>query len=142
MTWSASLLIRSDLAELSRLAAWIDGWAVEHGVPDATAAQVDLCAAEAVTNVMTHGLANVNTHNIEVRIGQHGDDVVLEIEDDGIAFDPTEAPLPPPVTMDSDRVGGWGMRIVRRLSDELRYHRINGRNRLTLVFRPRPSVAA
>jgi anti-sigma regulatory factor (Ser/Thr protein kinase) len=77
-----------------------------------------------------------------LRIGRQDADIVLEIEDNGIAFDPTQAPLPPPVTMDSDRVGGWGMRIVRSLSDEVRYQRIGGRNRLTLIFHPRPSVAA
>ena len=142
MTCSASLLVRNDLAELSRLAAWIEAWAKQHGIPEQTAQQVDLCAAEAVTNVMTHGVGGSDAREIELRIGRQGDDVVLDIEDDGIAFDPTEAPLPAPVTMDSDRVGGWGIRIVRRLSDEVRYHRINGRNRLTLVFRPRPSAAA
>lgn len=142
MTWSASLQIRSDLAELSRLASWISAWAEQQRVPDETAQQLDLCAAEVVTNVMTHGLSDSDAHKIELRIGQHGDDVVLEIEDDGIAFDPTQNPLPPPVTMDSERVGGWGMRIVRRLSDEVQYRRIDGRNRLTLVFHPRPSVAA
>ena len=45
-------------------------------------------------------------------------------------------------TLDSDKVGGWGIRIVKRLSDEVRYDRINGRNRLTLVFHPRPPAVA
>jgi len=142
MPWSAALQIRSDPAELSRLAQWLESWAQQHGVAEETAQQVDLCTAEAVTNVMTHGLADSTTHQIELRIGHEGDDVVFEIEDDGVAFDPTQAALPEPVTMDSDRVGGWGMRIVRRLSDEVRYSRVNDRNRLTLVFHPRPSAAA
>ena len=33
MTWSASLLIRSALAELSRLASWVSSWAEQHRVP-------------------------------------------------------------------------------------------------------------
>jgi anti-sigma regulatory factor (Ser/Thr protein kinase) len=107
-----------------------------------TAQQLDLCSAEAVTNVMTHGMPDPALHRIEVRIGREADAILLEIEDDGVAFDPTQAPPPPPVTLDSDRVGGWGIRIVRRLSDEVRYRRVDGFNRLTLVFRPRPSVAA
>jgi anti-sigma regulatory factor (Ser/Thr protein kinase) len=142
MSWSASLLIRNDVAELSRMAAWIDAWASQHDVADQTAQRVDLCAAEAVTNVMTHGARSQHAGEVALRIGRHDADIVLEIEDNGIAFDPTQAPLPPPVTMDSDRVGGWGMRIVRSLSDEVRYQRIGGRNRLTLIFHPRPSVAA
>lgn len=142
MTGAASLLIRSDLAELSRLALWLESWAKDHGVPDETAQQVDLCAAEAVTNVMTHGQSDPQARGIELRIDRRGEDVVLEIEDDGIEFDPTQAALPPPVTMDCDRVGGWGMRIVRSFCHDVRYQRSNGRNRLTLVFHPCGSARA
>jgi len=142
MTWSASLQIRSDLAELTRLAEWLAECGAQHGVPDEAVQQVDLCAAETVTNVITHGVADAAEHRIELRIGQNGDEVFFEVEDDGIEFDPTQAPLSAPVTMDCDRVGGWGMRIVRKLSDEIRYRRVDGRNRLTLVFRLRPPVAA
>ncbi len=142
MTSSASLQIRSDLAELTRLALWIDAWARQHSVPEQTAQTVDLCAAEAVTNVMTHGLEGAEGGEIDVRIGREGDDVVLQIEDGGAAFEPTRAPPPAPVTLDSDRVGGWGIGIVRRLSDEMHYDRVDGRNRLTLVFHPRPPAAA
>src|SRR5262249_25638568 len=138
---SASLLIRCDHDELPRVGTWLESWAREHSVSDETAQHLDLCAAEAVTNVMEYGLTGP-TAEIELRIGRQGNDVVFEIEDRGIEFDPTTADLPPPVTMNNDRIGGWGIRIVRRLSDEVRYARINGRNRLTLVFRPRPSAAA
>jgi serine/threonine-protein kinase RsbW len=103
--------------------------------------QIDLCAAEAVANVMTHGEAGGGTA-IDLRLQRDGDAVVFEIEDDGVAFDPTTAPAPQPVTLESDRVGGWGVRIVQRLSDDMRYQRANGRNRLTLVFHPRPPAAA
>ena len=142
MSGSASLQLRSDLAELTRLAVWIGAWAEQHGVPDETAQQLDLCAAEAVTNILTHGALQAGTGAIAVHLGHAGKDVVLEIEDDGVAFDPTQAPPPAPVTLESDRVGGWGIRIVMKLSDEVRYRRVDGRNRLTLVFHPRSSAAA
>ena len=82
----------------------------------------------------------IEAHEIAVRLGHQGKDVVLEIEDDGIAFDPTEGEPPPLATLESTRIGGWGMRIVRRFSDEVRYRRIDGRNCLTLIFR-QPSQA-
>ena len=142
MTLSASLQLRSDLNELTRLAVWIEVWARQHDVPDQIAQTVDLCAAEAVTNVMEYGLADADGGEIDVRLGRDGDAVVLQIEDGGVAFDPTTAPPPAPVTLDSDKVGGWGIGIVARLSDEMRYDRVDGRNRLTLVFHPRSSAAA
>jgi anti-sigma regulatory factor (Ser/Thr protein kinase) len=141
MTGSATLNMRGDLAELDRLASWVHDWTLQHGIPERTAQQLDLCAAEAVTNVMTHGLDG-GAGAIDVRIAREGDDVVLEIEDDGVAFDPTQAPPPPPVTLESDQVGGWGINIVRKLSDDVRYRRVGGRNCLTLVFHAWPPAAA
>lgn len=142
MEASASLLIPNDLNELVRLGEWVNDWAARHTIPEETAQQLDLCAAEAVTNVMTHGYNDSNAHEIALRLGREGEAVVLEIEDDGVAFDPTVADTPPQnATLASDQVGGWGIRIVRRMSDELRYRRVGARNRLTLVFRPRSAAA-
>jgi anti-sigma regulatory factor (Ser/Thr protein kinase) len=143
MQAAASLLIPNDLNELTRVGEWVNAWAQQQTIPEHTAQQLDLCAAEAVTNVMTHGFADSHAHEIALRLALHGEAVVLEIEDDGVAFDPTLADPPPQnATMESDEVGGWGIRIVRRLSDELRYCRVGERNCLTLVFKSRPSVAA
>ena len=140
MSWSASLQVRNDVAELSRLGAWVEAWAMQHGVADETAQRIDLCATEMVTNVMTHGDCAAPARAIDLRVAAEGDNLVLDIVDDGVAFDPTLAPLSAPVTMDSDRVGGWGMRIVRNLSDEVRYRHAEGRNRLQLVFYPRAAA--
>jgi anti-sigma regulatory factor (Ser/Thr protein kinase) len=142
MDSSVSLRIRNDLDELSRLETWVNAWAEEYAIAQPTAQHVDLCLTEAVTNIMTHGFADAQAHEIALRLGRRGNDVVLEIEDDGIAFDPTRAATPPPTTLDSTRLGGWGIGIVRRFSDEVHYRRSDGRNCLTLVFRQRPSVAA
>jgi anti-sigma regulatory factor (Ser/Thr protein kinase) len=142
MQAAASLLIPNDLNELTRVGEWVNAWAQRQTIPEHTAQQLDLCAAEAVTNVMTHGFADGNAHEIALRLELQGDAVVLEIEDDGVSFDPTTADPPQNATMESDEVGGWGIRIVRRLSDEVRYRRVGERNCLTLVFKSRPSVAA
>jgi anti-sigma regulatory factor (Ser/Thr protein kinase) len=142
MDWSASLLIRNDLDELSRLGEWVAECGQAHAIPETIVQYVDLCSAEAVTNIMTHGFDDSAAHDIAVRLRQQGQDIVLEIEDDGVAYDPTAAAPPVPATLENTRIGGWGIRIVRRFSDEVRYRRNDGRNCLTLVFRQPPSVAA
>lgn len=138
----ASLRMRNDLSELSRLAEWVQVWAEQHGVAEQTAQFVDLCSTEAVTNIMTHAIADARASEVRVLLERQGSDVVLQIEDDGVAFDPTAAEPVPLATMESTRLGGWGIRIVRRFSDEIRYRRVDGRNCLTLVFRQQPPVAA
>jgi serine/threonine-protein kinase RsbW len=44
----------------------------------------------------------------------------------------------PAASLEEAKIGGWGIHIVRRLTDELRYHRSAGRNHLTLIFRLPP----
>lgn len=131
----ASLTVRNDLAELSRLGEWIGSWTEGNAIPELMAGHIDLCAAEAATNVISYAFDDGQSHEFSVRLERDNDGVQLQLEDDGMAFDPTRATVPTPVTLQNERIGGWGISIMRRLSDEFIYHRLDGRNRLTMVFR-------
>ena len=57
----------------------------------------------------------------------------MVVDDDGAPFDPLQAPEPDTSRPVEERpVGGLGILIVRRLMDEITYHRAGGRNRLTM----------
>jgi len=57
--------------------------------------------------------------------------------DEGGEFDPRQVPDPPrPTSVQDARIGGWGIPIVRHFSDGVRYRHEDGRNCLTLLFRP------
>jgi anti-sigma regulatory factor (Ser/Thr protein kinase) len=61
--------------------------------------------------------------------------VVLDIEDDGGAFDPTGvAPPAPAPTLELLPVGGLGIHFMRQYSSQMDYSRSGGRNRLRLTF--------
>ena len=51
------LVLRNNLAELNRLAGWIEGWAQQDLSPDLSFA-VQLCLEEAVANIIVHSVAN------------------------------------------------------------------------------------
>ena len=56
-----------------------------------------------------------------------------EVEDDGRPFDPLGVPAPDlQAPLPERRVGGLGIHFVRRLMSEVRYARVDGRNRLVL----------
>ncbi len=58
------------------------------------------------------------------------------VEDDGRPFDPLKSVLPEPArSLERASIGGWGIPIVRALADHIVHERIDGKNRLTVVFR-------
>jgi anti-sigma regulatory factor (Ser/Thr protein kinase) len=53
-----------------------------------------------------------------------GNELVIELRDNGPEFDPTLAPVRAPAPEDDDRPpGGWGIQLVRRYTDEQLYAR-------------------
>ena len=131
----ASLTVGSELGELARVSAWVHDWAEGQRLPPRVALNLDLCSTEVVTNIMTHA-SSQGAQNILLRLGWQGQDVALEVEDECSEFDPRQVPEPVPATSIQDaRIGGWGIPILRRFSDGLRYSHHDGRNCLTLLFR-------
>src|SRR5688500_13654962 len=91
----ASLIVGSELRELSRVGAWVQDWAQRQRLPSRVAQQLDLCSAEAVTNLVAHGGGNDAAHgSIFLRLGWQGDEVAVEVEAEGCRFDPLQAPEP------------------------------------------------
>jgi anti-sigma regulatory factor (Ser/Thr protein kinase) len=124
------------------VAAWVSAWAQQHEVSPAIADRLDLCSAEAVTNIVQYAYTASATHEISLRLERDCDRVTLQIEDDGKPFDPVHTDeLVPAASLETARIGGWGIPIIRRFSNECHYRRIAGRNVLTLVFRSHPLVS-
>ena len=121
------------------MAAWIDAWASSQQLPASVTERLHLCSAEAVTNVIMHAYADGASRPISLTLRREGETVTLEVEDEGSPFDPRERPRPQPATdLEDARIGGWGIPLMRRFSDEMHYRRAGTRNVLTFVFRLPP----
>jgi len=98
---------------------------------------MDLCLTEIVTNCVIHGYAPIPAPRdaVIVSFAREGAQVVWRIDDRGVAFDPLAHALEPfPSSLDDAKVGGNGLRLVRRFADQLDYHRESGMNHLTVAF--------
>jgi len=59
----------------------------------------------------------------------------IEVSDAGDPFDPLARPVPDTTAgLDERQPGGLGIMLVRRLADDVRYERLDGRNRLTMTW--------
>ena len=128
------LVLLNDLAELERLAGWIDGWAQESVSPD-TSFAIHLCLEEAVANIIMYGAARDDRVEIAVELERSGSTLVARVEDTGRHFDPTRFPQPIPATsLEEAEIGDLGIHLMRGFASGMDYERRDCRNRLTLRF--------
>jgi serine/threonine-protein kinase RsbW len=131
----ASLVLRNDFQELKRLAPWIEDAVQRVALDAATSFAIQLCLDEAVANVIMHGKVEGRASRIVVRLQRTQDKFVLRIEDDGAPFDPTGvAPAKPAETLETTRIGGLGVHLMRKFSAGMHYERVADQNRLSLTF--------
>jgi anti-sigma regulatory factor (Ser/Thr protein kinase) len=135
------LVLRNDVAELQRLAGWLERL-VQQGMSSDVSFAVQLCLEEAVANIIMYGAARDDRLEIAVELERNGGTLVARIEDNGRQFDPTRAP-PPAVaaSLEQAKVGDLGIHLMRSFASGVDYERRDGRNRLTLRFvesRPSP----
>lgn len=107
-----------------------------------TLLRLEICLAEALTNVVRHGYKDMVGGEIDVTMAARADRFVLEIADEGRpmpeeARESIRAGGPAPHREDTPvhelPEGGFGLRILRTVLDEVTYRRDGTRNVLTLT---------
>ena len=136
----AAFTARNDLAELPSLNRFLDSFWERNLLPEEAVMDVSLAMEEMFANVVMHGFPDQAEHQILIRVWMEDDTVALSIEDDGVAFNPLEAP---PVEISGPpeelKVGGLGIHLVRNVMEQVEYSRLGDRNRLVMKKRiPEP----
>jgi anti-sigma regulatory factor (Ser/Thr protein kinase) len=135
----AEITLRTDLSELTTLAAFVERYAAAQALPADVAFQINLVLEELVTNCVAHGHPGDAQGTIRLRLERVGDIIEVDLVDEGLAFDPRTAPPPDlDAALEERRVGGLGVFLVRQFVDELDYRREDGRNHLRLRKRVPP----
>jgi anti-sigma regulatory factor (Ser/Thr protein kinase) len=109
-------------------------------VPGKALFGLSLALEECGSNIVNHALRRDPRQKFLVVIEHTGGAVTLELRDRGPAFDPTRVRADGPATGEDDRPpGGWGLQLVRRYMDEIRYAREADENVLRLTKRLDPA---
>src|SRR5262245_61671316 len=128
------LLLHRDLAELERLAVWIEGWAMRD-LSASLSFAVQVCLEEAVANIIMYSTAQDDRLEVVVEVERRDRTLVARIEDNGSAFDPTQVPPPSvPSSLAQAPVGNLGIHRMRSFANGMHYERRDSRNRLTMRF--------
>jgi serine/threonine-protein kinase RsbW len=135
MPATLTLTLKNDPSEIGRLVDLLEAFGPQSGLTDDATFKLTLALDEIVANVVRHGFEDEGEHRIEVKVTVDDRTVTASVEDDGLEFDPREAPVPDlDLPIEMRKPGGLGMHLVKATMDSVEYRRQDGRNILTVAF--------
>jgi len=97
--------------------------------------KIDLLVEEIVVNIVRYGGMAVESDFIDVGMDTVDDKIIIEISDNGLAFNPLEQEGPDLTAgLDERRPGGIGIFFVKQIAKEIRYERRDHKNYLRLCL--------
>lgn len=130
-----TVTLRNRRGEIARMTALLEAFCRNHRLTDDDTLNVNLVLDEAIINVIEHGFQDGAEHAIDVRLLLDGSRLTILVEDDGIAYNPLDAPAPRfDLPLEQRRIGGLGVHIMKTLAERVEYQRDDARNRLTITM--------
>ncbi|MCA9755418.1 MAG: SpoIIE family protein phosphatase [Candidatus Eisenbacteria bacterium] len=139
--YSACLCCRAETAGLSALNREFDRWIqkVISGMPDRAQQETVVCTGEdlklavyeAVANIVEHGQVP-NDDRVEIAFHANANGLEAEVVSTGTPFDPTATRISPPAPEEMAE-GGYGLHLIRSLTDHIGYDSKDGQHTLRLT---------
>lgn len=127
------LSIPNDAAGIAEAMAAFDDFAGRVEMPRLTASELRVVLDEVLSNKIKYGWKDGKPHRVHFATALRDGGIALEFVDDGEAFDVLAAPDPETSQPIFERpVGGLGILLVKRLTEDQNYDRRDGINRLRL----------
>ena len=131
----ADITVPARLESLEGLVKSATGSALQWGLAGEGLFAVELATEEAVVNVFNYAYPH-GEGKVRLRCMEEGDRFVIEVTDWGVPFDATAMPAPDLTSPLAERpVGGRGIYLIKKMTDEMRYTREDGQNVLRLYIR-------
>jgi serine/threonine-protein kinase RsbW len=131
------LQVPSSTENLAMIRDFVASIGVQAGLTPVEVGEMELAVDEACANVMEHAYGRDMTKEVSVRATVDGDAVEIDVIDTGQGFDPASvAQLELDQLISNRKTGGLGMRLMKRLMDEVHYEMIPGKkNELRMIKR-------
>lgn len=138
MTPAVENVFTASIENIPQMVAFVAENAAAVGVHPRRVMHLELATEEAVTNICSYAY-EVPPGQVSIRVSRTDDAVRVEFIDNGVPFDPLAADAPDlQADLENREVGGLGIFLIRRLLDEVHYHRRDNKNIMSLVIKHAP----
>lgn len=129
----AYFVIENRIEEIPSLAGKIEMLAEKWKLPVELTMNLNLVIEEALSNIIFYAFTDEKKHDIKITVSVLENNLILQITDDGIAFNPLTH-RQPDITLPAEKrpVGGLGILLMSQIMDQMHYERRNECNILTL----------
>jgi serine/threonine-protein kinase RsbW len=114
------LVLPSHIEAVGEAAAAATDFVKSCGFDEQAAFGLDMALREAVTNAVVHGNQEDDTKSVEVIFSCLGNDLEIEIRDQGEGFDPASVP-DPTEPANILKTSGRGIFLIRNFMDEVEW---------------------
>lgn len=117
-----ALCVKSRLANLAQIAAFVGEQAERLGMDDDQIFAVQMAVDEACTNSMEHAYHGQESGEVTVCCYAEENDLVIKITDFGDTFNPQQIPEPDlSLPLEERHIGGLGLYLMRRMMDSVTF---------------------
>ena len=128
-----SFKLSNSLSELHTLNKKIDTFGMRVGLTNKLKFEIKLVLEEIFTNIVSYGYRDEKEHWITVTISSENYAMTIQIEDDGIPYNPLESEKPDlKCPVEKRPIGGLGIHLVKHYTKNCAYKRYRNKNILTL----------
>ena len=126
------LIVSNSRQASETLAGFLQQFAHAHGLDEETHHDLRLAMEEAFTNIVSYAYDTQDEHPVTIELTHSEQRLTIRFIDEGIAFNPLQDCIN---CMENNRHehGGMGIHLIKSLTDEQEYKRIDDRNIFTLI---------
>ncbi len=127
--------IKSRLSGIEIMTVQLEKMCKEWDINENVAFSMNLALEEIVTNIINHGYEGKEEYSISIRFTLEKHNMRIQIKDWAPAFNPLDLPEPDDIDkpIEERNIGGLGIHLVKKFTDNFNYRRSDNKNIVTLI---------
>jgi len=127
--------ISNKLEEIAKVQEAFGAFAGKHNVAIENIRKFNIVFDEVLSNIINYAYTDNKEHVIGVRIELRNSQLVIQVTDEGIPFNPFSKAAPDTsLSIEERQIGGLGIHLVKKLVDDYSYKRDVNYNIITLII--------